>query len=439
MSQNRGKTKVVITSKTLKLIAATLIPALISVFFPIFFYITLMMSGGIIIIIFIETFILLSLPKPLIEPEKDKYSVSINRADSINLKVRSTINYTKIKFRIEYPKNFNDVNQPNFFKIKKGTNICKYDFISHKRRSIKVKKIYTRLTLFNFVELEERVECNFTIDVTPDSVALSEFIKLSKLSREMIIGSRKNRIINEGTEFESLREYVPGDDATKIDQKSSARSKTPIIKNFTREHNNEITVIIDCGRLMNTEYENMSYLDYCINSVLIFSWSVLKQGDRLNLIACSNTIQSSLMGIRGTSKINEVKEFCSRIQASYEETSYTKISEYLLNNIKKRSYVIFFTDICENYNDNAIMNLKILQKKHQVFFLLFSNSILEEEIKKIPTTKKELFISTSAKDIFLTRKKTILNLSRSGIKSADINPKSSLNAALDIYNNFRRV
>jgi uncharacterized protein (DUF58 family) len=313
------------------------------------------------------------------------------------------------------------------------------DFKSSERRDFEISNVIIRITIFGLCELQFKQKCNFTIKVMPDIKALNDFIKFNKLDKYSNQGLKKNRIISEGTEFESLREYVPGDDASKIDYKASARSKTPVVRTFTREHNNEVSIIIDSGRLMNTEYKNISYLDYCLNSVIIFCWTALKNGDTINIAVFSNKLQSEICGLKGKKSIALIREFCASIRPSYEETDYAEICRYVLNNRKKRNYVLMFTDISENYPELTLKQLKLIQKKHQLFMVLFQNAIINEEVAKLPLTIKEMYVNTAAKEIYLSRHETMLRLARFGIKSTEVKPDMTAAAALNSYNNFRRV
>ena len=52
----------------------------------------------------------------------------------------------------------------------------------------------------------------------------------------------------QGTEFDSLREYVPGDDVRSIDWRASARAADVMVRTWRPERDRQVVLVLDTGR-----------------------------------------------------------------------------------------------------------------------------------------------------------------------------------------------
>ena len=70
--------------------------------------------------------------------------------------------------------------------------------------------------------------------------------KLARL-RELD-GQHKSMIRGQGSEFDSLRAYVLGDDVRSIDWRSSARRADVLVRTWRPERDRRIVIVLDTGR-----------------------------------------------------------------------------------------------------------------------------------------------------------------------------------------------
>ena len=126
----------------------------------------------------------------------------------------------------------------------------------------------------------------------PQSVKV--FPDLSVLSRDALelaraedqVSRRVIRVRAEGREFESLREYRPGDDRRSIDWKATARRGKPFVRQHQPERNQQVILLLDCGRHMAGEVDGRRKLDHAVDATLRLAKVALDQGD---LVACSRS------------------------------------------------------------------------------------------------------------------------------------------------------
>lgn len=71
----------------------------------------------------------------------------------------------------------------------------------------------------------------------------------SRLARLRELDGRTSVLTRgEGTEFDSLREYVPGDDTRSIDWRATARQTTVAVRTWRPERDRHILIVLDTGR-----------------------------------------------------------------------------------------------------------------------------------------------------------------------------------------------
>src|SRR6185503_5641047 len=69
-------------------------------------------------------------------------------------------------------------------------------------------------------------------------------------NRDFMSGLKVEHYIGDGSEFDALREYMPGLDHRAMDWKSSARHKKLLCQEFRAERNHQVILAIDTGHLM---------------------------------------------------------------------------------------------------------------------------------------------------------------------------------------------
>src|SRR5262249_19307274 len=143
-------------------------------------------------------------------------------------------------------------------------------------------------SLLGLWEIPRQVEASGEARVYPNLTALHRYHLLARSNRMEVMGIRKVRLRGGAWEFESLRDYVHGDDVRLIDWKATARRRKPIIRNQEAERNQTVLLLVDCGRLMNAEVDGIAKLDHAINTALLLAHIALARGDRVGLCTFSN-------------------------------------------------------------------------------------------------------------------------------------------------------
>ncbi len=277
------------------------------------------------------------------------------------------------------------------------------------------------------------------IPVVPDIQSVRSAALAFFGSREMAAGSKLEEFSGDGSEFDRLREFVPGLDHRSIDWKASARHNKLLSREFRAERNHQIIIAIDTGRLMSEEVMGIPKLDHSINSGLLLSWYSLRAGDRVGLFGFDNGFNLFRPPLGGVSAFPGLHLATAKLQYSQQETNFTLGLAQLATRLKQRSLVIVMTDFVDTIAARLMEdNLKRLSRKHLVLFVSLRNPQLESMVNAEPDSIRNMARSVVASDILQEREIVLMRLRRFGIQTIDSAPGDVSPELLNTYLEIKR-
>ena len=145
------------------------------------------------------------------------------------------------------------------------------------------------------------------------SLARYELAAMRHRTAEVGLAPVKRR--GRGQRFRELRDYVPGDDPADSAWKATARHGRLMTRNFETERSQNILIVLDCGRLMLPQVDQLSRLDHAINTSVLLSYVAMKQGDYIGLVAFSDKVESYVPPIKGRAALARMNEALYRLEA----------------------------------------------------------------------------------------------------------------------------
>jgi uncharacterized protein (DUF58 family) len=127
----------------------------------------------------------------------------------------------------------------------------------------------------------------------------------------------------DGSEFESLRDYVPGLDHRSIDWKHSARHRELVCKEFRAERNHQIIMAIDTGHLMSEPMDGIPKLDHAINNALVLGYACLRHGDRIGIFGFDSQTRLYAEPVGGMHYYNHFLRTSAKLEYRPDETNFT--------------------------------------------------------------------------------------------------------------------
>jgi uncharacterized protein (DUF58 family) len=264
---------------------------------------------------------------------------------------------------------------------------------------------------------------NAKVGVVPNLGAVRAIALRMYSDRSFMAGMKVERYLGDGTEFESLREYVPGLDHRAIDWKSSARHRKLLCTEFRAERNHQVILAIDSGQLMAEPVAGVPKLDHAINAAILLGWFCLRTGDRVGLVGFAEKIRAWADPQGGMHAFARLQALSAEIDYHRVETNFTLALADLSTRVRRRSLIVLFTDFLDTVSaELMIENVSRLARKHLVLFVAVKDPSLDRRTLAKPTTLDALHEAVVASDFSRERAIVLERLRRAGAHCIDATP-----------------
>ena len=166
-------------------------------------------------------------------------------------------------------------------------------------------------------------------------------------ARSIAATHRKTSWRGEGREFESMRDYVRGDELRHISWTATARRGKLTTRQYQIERDQTILIALDAGRLMTARIEDETKLDSAVHATLALFSAAARAGDNAGLVVFGRRIKSYLPPSRGRDHIEAALEALYAVEPEMIEPSYPHAFEFIAANSKRRSLVVLLTDLVD--------------------------------------------------------------------------------------------
>ena len=257
---------------------------------------------------------------------------------------------------------------------------------------------------------------------------------LSFMAQDAPLGVKPQFQKGSGTEFEALREYLPGLDPRGIDWKHSARHCKLLCKEFQTERNHHVVLAIDTGRLMEEAVDGMPKLDRGFQALLLLGYVSLKAGDRVGFCAFDARTRAYFAPAAGFGVIGRIQSSFAALDYSSNETNFTLALTELSGRLRRRSLIVIVTDFVDTVTAELMLeNLGRLAQRHLLVFAALHNPTLERQFERQPDGIEAAARSVLAHELMRERRAVFSRLRRLGILCIEASPEQLHSALINRY------
>ena len=279
----------------------------------------------------------------------------------------------------------------------------------------------------------------WTTTVYPALERLSLRALPAEQARRREAGLRNVRRLGEGRIFETLREWVPGDDTRSIDWKATARRGKLMARQYEDERRQQVLLVIDAGRLMTAESAGTSRLEAAVGAALKLAWTVIEHDDDVGLMVFADEVQSFLAPARGRRALRGVMEGLATAEGRLVESDYPAALGYLAARNRKRALTVLFTDVVDRTASEALVaRVGSLRPRHLPLAVVLRDPALEAVGTRHPQTVMEAYERAAAEELLLAREAALLDMRRRGVLVLDVPPGRAAEAVVDQYTQLKR-
>ncbi|BDT93271.1 MULTISPECIES: DUF58 domain-containing protein [Nocardia] len=262
----------------------------------------------------------------------------------------------------------------------------------------------------------------------------AERLLRSKVKRlQHLEGSNVADLRGPGTEFDSFREYVAGDDVRAIDWRATARATDVLVRTWRPERNRHMLMLLDTGRISAGRVGDGTRLDASIEAALLLGGLAAAAGDTVDLLAFDRRPRAEVRGVGGKGLQLKLMHAMAGITPALVDTDSAGLVRAAVQRTRRRSLVVWFTSLDgAAVEENLLPVLPVLAQRHRVLIV----SVTDPEIAAAATRRDrlpDLYAAAAAESVLAERALVQESLRRTGIAVVAASPERLPEALADEY------
>jgi len=255
--------------------------------------------------------------------------------------------------------------------------------------------------------------------------------KLARL-RELT-GQHVALIRGQGTEFDSLREYVDGDDVRSIDWRATARRSDVVVRTWRPERDRRIYLVLDTGRTAAGRVGDIPRLDCSMDAALLLGALASRAGDRVDLLAYDRQVRARVEGSTRTGLLTAMVRAMAPLEPELVEADAAGMVSTLLARVRQRCLVVLLTDLNATAMEEGLLPLlPQLTAKHLVMIAAVS----DPRVSEMATARGDataVYDAAAGERAHADRRRVTAELRKYGVEVVDAPPEEIAPALADAY------
>ncbi|MDX3541724.1 DUF58 domain-containing protein [Streptomyces europaeiscabiei] len=256
----------------------------------------------------------------------------------------------------------------------------------------------------------------------------------SKLARLRELDGRTSVLTRgEGTEFDSLREYIPGDDTRSIDWRATARQSSVAVRTWRPERDRHILLVLDTGRTSAGRVGDAPRLDASMDAALLLAALASRAGDRVDLLAYDRRVRALVQGRTAGDVLPSLVNAMAPLEPELVETDARGLAATALRTASRRALIVLLTTLDAAPVEQGLLPvLSRLTQRHSVLVA----SVADPHIARMAHsrgTADAVYEAAAAAQAQADRHRTAEQLRRHGVTVVDATPDNLAPALADAY------
>lgn len=268
--------------------------------------------------------------------------------------------------------------------------------------------------------------------------------RLAKL-RE-IDGLLPTLIRGQGTEFDSLREYVVGDDVRSIDWRATARRGDVVVRTWRPERDRRVVIVLDTGRTaagrvgadptspgLGADPAGWPRLDWSMDAALLLAALASRAGDHVDFLAHDRVTRAGVFGAARSELLAQLVDAMAPLQPALIESDWRALVSAIARRARRRSLVVLLTDLNATALDEGLLPvLPQLATKHHLMLA----AVADPRVDQMAAGRSDaaaVYDAAAAERSRNDRRAIATRLRRTGVEVVDATPAEMAPALADRY------
>lgn len=246
----------------------------------------------------------------------------------------------------------------------------------------------------------------------------------------------------QGTEFDSLREYVVGDDVRSIDWRATARRADVVVRTWRPERDRRVLIVLDTGRTSAgrvgvdptaSDPGGWPRLDWSMDAALLLAALAARAGDHVDFLAHDRVTRAAVFGAARSEVLAAVVDAMAPLEPALLESDSTALVAAINRRVRRRALVVLLTDLNASALDEGLLPvLGQLTGRHRVLVAAVSDPRVAE-LAAGRTDAAAVYDAAAAERSRNDRSAVAARLRHHGVEVVDAAPQDLAPALADRY------
>ncbi len=266
--------------------------------------------------------------------------------------------------------------------------------------------------------------------VYPDLVSARRLALAAREGRLLDSSRRARGPLGLGTDFESVREWLPDDDIRHVNWKATQRLGRPMTNRYRLEQARDLIFLIDAGRLMAAPLGDRTRLDAALDAVAAVALTADELGDHCGAVAFDAELRARLRPRRtgGRDIVQALFDLQPRLLDSDYEQGFRTVAG------GKRTLVLVLSDLFDEAAARAMIEaVPVIARRHAVLIATVTDPDIEQLVQTPPAAPADVYAAAAALDLLDSRARATLRLRRAGARVVEAPPRTLAVACVRAY------
>ncbi len=266
------------------------------------------------------------------------------------------------------------------------------------------------------------------LELVDETRVYPDFARLHGASLQAIdvwlnrLGVRQQPRRGLGLEFHQLREFREGDTLRQIDWKATARARMPIAREYQDERDQQIVLMLDCGRRMRSQDAELTHFDHALNAALLLAYAALRQGDAVGACTFAGEQARHVTPAKGQHHLHVLLNALYDLQPTQQPADYGAAVDRLLARQQRQALVIVLSNLRDEDDAELHGALQRLSRRHRVLLVSLREEVLDQLRLRPVQSLDDALDYCGAQDYLNARQALHKRLAAHGMPVLDVQP-----------------
>jgi uncharacterized protein (DUF58 family) len=292
------------------------------------------------------------------------------------------------------------------------------------------------------LDLDLRIGTSESRRVFPNFEDQVRFAWLAGDRRVQSAGLKSVQRRGSGTDFDQLVDYQAGDPIRHIDWKATEKHDRPIVRKFQDERDQDVTILLDCGRRMladDTQHGvGATHFDQSLNALMLLAFVALSRGDAVGAMTfgVSDGMQKRFAPRKGRQTLNALMAALADVEATATFSDYERIAAECLAQRRKRGLVVMITNSRNEDAPQLGAALALLRTRHIVILANLREEVVALIEEQDLTNPESALECAAALEYAHARDRLLKRLAKGGARTIDCEPRR---LGVELVNRYRAL